>query len=383
MKLFNMAFEDEDTSVVSDEVADEREPEVIITDADTTATSSVNELESIEEGADILETTTEIANNLSEKVESGEGVDETASALIEPALEHFYSRMGYVGKRTISASLEDFKSKDTRLEATKCVLEELTDYNNKLASGLSIAQEGLMSRIGNSLKLLFTSAEKIQEKLIANMAEIETKGAKTTLIKEPGWGRSFAVIGKRHLTPADVTSFMKKYSAALSSPDFISIVDDFVTIVTKVTNEVSKSRFIASNDSIKAINDLAAQIPEFRAKVDQYLLNNTVKNAKNDPSFDPLDINGAKILGKAAIDLMNDHKLNSAVTKINTTVLNANNTIFLESQIRLVKAMAKDIRATQNLINQLNPIIQEVLVALQQRARICYAVSNYIKASTN
>jgi len=377
MRVFTAAFENENT----EETGEVRSDDEIIASSANSNDAIVSELDNISEGESTLITTTDIADSVEKTVESGDGMDEVSSEIVASAMEHFYDRNGFVGKHSLKSSLENYADKQSSLEATKLALEEIKDFNAKLANGLSIAQEGIFARIGNSIKLMFSSEEKIHEKLLDIINSLDNKEFKTTVIKEPGWGRSFAIIGKRELNSNDVISYLERYKSLVSSSKLFDIINEYCTIVNSLSTELSKSRFIAKDEAIDAINSLTDKVNALEPEVNKIIGDHDVKTASNDPSFIPLDIKSSKKIGKDAIDIISNDKLNRAIEQISSAISHANITIWNESNTRIMGILAKDIKAAQNLCNRLNPVMNEILIVIHERSRICYACLNYLKAS--
>ena len=370
------------TALENEVIAVDTMVEPAVVEADEAASMVSDELDGANEASSILDSTLALASTVKNSLESHVGLDKINMAILSSSLEHFYDRMCFDGVKLSSLSLESFADKDTSLTNTKLVLEEIQEFNIRLENGLTIAQEGILSRLGNSLKLLFTSREKIQEKLMSATNDIEQRGSKTEVIKEPGWGRSFAAIGKKVLTSDDVINHVDKYRKLVTSNEFYNIIEAYIRIVTDLTEEVAKSRFIARDESIQRINEMITDMNPFITKVNEFLVNNNVKTAKNDPSFEPIDSKDAKRLSKDALEMMQNTKLRGLIERMWTVIGTANFTIWTEANTRLAGTFAGDIRATRTLIFKLNPVMDEIITAIQLINRTCFACANYIKAST-
>jgi hypothetical protein len=157
---------------------------------------------------------------------------------------------------------------------------------------------------------------------------------------------------------------------------------EYIKIVDKLADSVSKSTFIANDIAVADINALTEKIDEFKDTVYNFNTKHNVKTAKNDPSFEPLDVKAADKLSKLAISLIEDNKVNLLLSAMQDSVNRANINLFSASSTRLIGSFAKDLRAARNMILKLNPVMNEILSATAERNRVAYASMNYIKAST-
>lgn len=329
----------------------------------------------IAEGSEIHQAVTDLT-----KVIEADPMNEQTAEAVNVVLEHFRTRTGY--RRTLLPSMESFAGDDSRSNANHVAMENLTHFNAQLTGGMSIAQEGMLARLGNSIKLIFTSEEKIIEMLKVGQKESIAHGSKTRQIKTPGWGRSFSVIAEKELSGKDVLKFLTNYEKIMTGSDFKNIVEDYIKIIGDLSKELSKSRWIANNAATKAIQDLTDDVDKFRTKADKLRLD-TTKTARNDPSFEPLTPDEVKKIGDLALKMMTDAKLNSLIRALENAVDLCNTNIFVESNTRIVKWMAADIRAAQQIVWRLNPVLVEIVDVTSNRARLCFACARYIKASNN
>jgi len=398
MRIFTAAFEGEvipDNNLVNhDELHEETQSEIMAEmpeDADehfinavaVEAEALISELDNIKEGESTLQATTDIEESIEKTIESDQGMDVVSSEIVAAALEHFYQRNGFTSSFINKASLESFIDNKNNLEATRFALEELKIFNSKLSNGLNIAQEGLLARAVNTFKLIFTSEKKINEKLQQAISDAETKGTKTGIIKTPGWGRSFSVINKTHLTQSDVISYLDRFCKLTKSTELYKLLDDYISILNEIKSEVSKSGIIAKDECVEKINKLNDKVSSFTKKSYDLMAKHEVKNAKNDPSFNCLDADGVKKVGKLANDILNNKDLDRKAEDILNSCYSAENSILSDAQIRLRGYNASDIKAAYALINRMMPAIDELFTIMYSSNRICFSCVNYIKASTN
>lgn len=329
----------------------------------------------IVEGSEIHQAVTDLT-----KVIEADPMNEKTAEAVFVTMEHFKARVGY--NKTMMPALESFSNDVTRSNANHVALENLKHFNEQLTAGMSIAQEGLLARLGNSIKLVFTSEEKIVEMLKVGQKENAAHGSKTRPIKTPGWGRSFSVIAQRELEGKDVLKFITNYEKIMSGSDFKNIVEDYIKIISELSKELSKSRWIAKDEATRAIQDLTDEVDKFHAKAEKLGLDST-HTARNDPTFTPAEPDEVKKIGDVALKMMTDSKLNSLIRQLERAVDLANANIFIESNTRILKWMASDIRAAQQIVWRLNPVLNEIVDVMTNRARLCFACARYIKASTN
>lgn len=361
---------------------EEQETEQAVAQAEIATNETVEQLGDVQEGADIAETATEITESVQETVNQGDGMSEQTSEIVNSAMEHFYDRLGYKRKRVSAIpAMESFKVKESRLQATKVAVEELQNFSNKLHGSLTVAQEGVFARLGNTLRLVFTSNEKIRERVDQYAADLKSKGSNGKLIKEPGWGRSFAKIGKPVLNGADVIKHTEALTKLLTSAEAIDVMKDITDLLEKLTLEVSKSRFVANDDAVKEIQSLTEKASALRDKIDKLIFTD-VRTAKNDPSFQALTPEEGEKIAKTVNTLLNNTALDNARTAMEQAISNTNSLLFTESQTRLLGIYAADLRAVQQLVMKLNPIIGEIVNLSRDRMRTAFAVGKYMKAST-
>lgn len=374
------AAETPDTTV-SQDTADEESSDTDVAQNIEEIQDMVNEADAVSEATSALASTEVIEERLEEKVKDGVGMENHTALMVGSALEHFYERAGFSESKMSGFSLENFNEAD-RLENTKVALEELKEFNTGLRKSLTIAQEGLSARFINTVKMVFNSEEDIKERIMAGMAKAKDgKVQDVKVLKTPGWGRSFAVIGKKELSYDDVASYLKRYSDLITSSELNTLMNDFAACINKVGAELTKSRFIADDAAIAEIHKIATGIEEFHNRCAALSEKHNVKTASNDPSFNSLTAEEVAKLGATTLKLMDDSKYKATMKKFTDAIDSYNTNVFLESHTRLAKAAAKDIRAADQVINHLNSSFSNIYEDIGEFHRITFAVSNYIKAS--
>ncbi len=349
---------------------------------ETAAAEMASEVDSASEVVSVKQSTDSMIETVAASVDSGTGMAPETTEIVEAAMEHMYTRMGYTPKKRATIANEDFKSDSLRLNATMLALEEMKDFSKRLDNGLTIAQEGMLARFGNSIKLLFTSSDKIQRLLTENVKEIESKGAKEGMIDEPGWGRSFAQLGVKELDGAAVLAYVSRVEKLVTSSDFINLINGYTDICRKVESEVSRSWFIAKDKAVEAIRELTDDADKVVGIADKLFISE-VLTAKNDPSFKALTVQEAKKLAELAKSITNDRALNQALHKLEVAIDNVNVELYNNSNMRLAKFLAADIRAAKTVINKINPTLSVVYNITSNSGRLAFASARYIKSSTN
>lgn len=333
-----------------------------------------------DEGSGILETTNTMITLTEEAIDSGEGLPASTAGVINAAMEHFYNRAGIdLGKDKILA-LES-NSVKVALSDTKTALEDMKAFSKRLDKALVVSQEGMLSRLGNSFKLAFTNRDKIHDSILLNMNAIKTHGSKEGVIKEPGWGRSFAIQGKRLVSGAEVVGIVKNYTSIVTSSQMKKLLNEYTDLLEKITKEVSKSLLVAKDEATKNIYDLAKQSESLRVKVDK-IINSSKKTAGNDPSFTPLKEAEAQKLTDMVNNMFTDSELRTAIKRCDAAIGHTNNELYYSSLNRVAGTDSADIRAARGVINKTNDVISDISYILSRMDRVAFACSNYIKAST-
>jgi len=350
--------------------------------SEAAATQADIEVDNTEEVIGVQQSTDSMIQTVAAAVDSGAGMAPETTEVVEAAMEHMYNRMGYKPKKRATVANEDFKSDSSRLNATVLALEEMKDFSKRLDKGLTIAQEGMLARFGNTLKLLFTSSDKIQRLLTENVQEITAKGAKEGIIKEPGWGRSFSQLGIKELSGADVLAYVGKVEKLVTSSAFIDLIESYTDICRKLEKEVSRSWFIAKDNAVQAIADINSEADKVIESADKLYISDAL-TAKNDPSFKPLTVQEAKKLADAAKSITGDRRLNQALYKLEDAIHDVNVELYNNINLRLAQGLAADIRAAHRVLNKINPTLITVIKITSNSERLAFASARYIKSSTN
>jgi hypothetical protein len=199
----------EDTSV--EEIVDQPENEII--EMAETTTELENHDDSIEEAADTAETLTDIHDEMDASLETG-GLDETAAAAIGVAVEHMCKRVGFPPNRN-GFALEAFKSKASRIQATKIAMENIAERAKQLWAAIVAMFWKAVEMVKQFFIRLFDGAAKLAHRGEATIAAAKAKAGKAA--------------------PADAKVSGAAMSKYLRNGNMIVSGDDLVTAYTKFT----------------------------------------------------------------------------------------------------------------------------------------------------
>ena len=156
-----------------------------------------------------------------------------AAEVTRVAVEHFMKRLGYK-KRSMKYALESFgKSKS----ANKELVAELRLAQEEINKRITIAQEGLWSKIKHRFSLFFTTVKKVSENLDAVSAAYDEKGAKEGDLGQPGYGRYLNTGNKDTVTGADVIADVKNLQSLFTGSANKAKLDKMLAVLKK-SNEV-------------------------------------------------------------------------------------------------------------------------------------------------
>ena len=373
MKKFLIALEEQVEAVVDE--SPEKTVEESVLESDNEVSSIQQQQDAIVEADSALETTEVIEENIEAAVTEDDGLDKTSTVVTAAALEHFYQRFSFNPKQVMTISNESFKTKENRLETTKVILENLKVFNTKLEKQIGIAKEGLGRRFANSIKMIFTAEKKITARITDDVAAVKGKGVKSDVLKEPGWGRSFAVLDSGTVTGSDVIKYMTTLDSLFKN-DIDKYVEKINTILTKVIGELNRGQNQSTLD--KAFKELTKVVDEiekfdesFKAKY------GILETKKNDPDFKPLTVEEVIKLGNTTLSVLKNTQVNNAIDELFETTWNNWMDAYSKTEFR------KDIvtSMTDVGLERLSRSINILWDSMVERKRICFAASNYIRAS--
>ena len=152
---------------------DEVNTEVVVTDPpegyeenENEVVDAANELDQntsdLDAGLDEMEELGVVKDQAVKAVEEGDGFTEREAEMAEVSLEHLYERLGY-NKPTRRPSLEDYGSKNTRLETTKKFVLSLEEDESNLWEKFKAFCEKISSKIADLWKSLTDSLVKTEK----------------------------------------------------------------------------------------------------------------------------------------------------------------------------------------------------------------------------
>lgn len=330
----------------------------------------------IEDADNILETTNTIEKSIEVSVQNEEGLDKVSAEVATAALEHFYQKFNFKVKKSISISTENFQSKETCLDSTKIILENLQTFNTKLDKHLTIAKEGLIKRFSNSIKMIFTAEKKIIAKITDDLSKVKSSGVKEEeVINEPGWGRSFASIDSKVISGSHVIKYLSTLDKLFKN-DMRKYIEEINNILTRITSELKRG---STKESVeKAYKELINIVQDIE-KFDKNFQDNysNLKTQKTDPDFNTLTISEVNTLGNLALGILKDDKIEKDFDEFFSIVWNNFSEIWNHSEFRTDIATSMANTSSERISN----VIDVFWDMLAERKRICFAASNYIKAS--
>jgi hypothetical protein len=163
----------EDTSV--EEIAEQPENEII--EMNSISDEMEDHSDSMEEAADTAETLTDIHDQMGESLETG-GLDETAAAAIEVAVEHMLARVGFPPKRA-GFALEAFKSKASRVHATKVAMEGIAERAKQVWAAIVASFKKVYEWIKNFIAQVLDGALKMEKRAEDVIKAAQAKKGKT------------------------------------------------------------------------------------------------------------------------------------------------------------------------------------------------------------
>ena len=240
------------------------EVEAGVAEAETRAREVEELTDATEEAADDIGTLTDISEVAQDAVDSGDGLDENAARVVETAVENIRNRLRLPTRKSIVPALESFGSRNSRVAATKIVIEGIGDWIKKIWEGI----KAMCSRLLEKIKLFFTGITKSNESLskllenlkdraqnISSSAEIDD-----TNLKNSSLARSLSVGKKANFNTAKeiLTNSVKLLTAATTTVKHIHTFSD------------KASKIIAGSHTAKDYSDF---VTEVRTKLDSGITN--------------------------------------------------------------------------------------------------------------
>lgn len=146
--------------------------------------------DNIDQAAEDVESLDAIADTMEASEENG-GMDETAAAIAEVAVEGLYARLGITRKKAMPA-MESFGSTSTRVKATKIAVEGIRDMAKKAWEAILKFFEQVQAWVVEFFKKLFDAKTKLRaraDKLAAVAGKLEGT-AKEAKFEAPGLAKA-------------------------------------------------------------------------------------------------------------------------------------------------------------------------------------------------
>lgn len=330
--------------------------------------------DSVDEAQGMAEAIDSMASTVEQSVEAGEGVAQPTAEVIEAAMEHFYVRLG-VKKKQLPA-MESFE-KD-RLASSKLALEHLTVLRDKIDQRLSVAQEGIMERIGNAFKRAFTSNKKML-KAVSQLHPTDLGDERS--LGSPAWGRVFAMTGKHPVKGADIARLLHEYNAA-SNGELAKAVDKAAQGLHKIKAELGRSTFIANDDAVAEIGRIGADVAAAFEKITHKFAAGS-KGGKNDVEIISCDKGTFNKIVEEMRTITTDSDLDKAIRLYNS----AASDIFQEGtdarpSLRLAGSLAADVRAAKREVTHISQLINRAIPeVLNYTSSLVHGAYKYLTVS--
>jgi hypothetical protein len=323
-------------------------------------------LEHDESVSEISETETQVA-----EAEETQGVLEQMEAAATPeeavciAKEHFLNIIGY----TDAVSVESFKTTDAT-------------FVKKFEGSIELAQEGIASRVMDSLEFAITSEAKVLKETSAAVAKLGSSGSKEANIEEPGWGRYFSAGSKKEMSFEDVMQILTKYKALVTGSELKEACEEIVTTLEDSTAQYKKNIFVVSSERIDKMKENNDKIQSVFQKIKGIV--NADGSKKVDATFTPLTAEQAKKIGSEIELILNDKGFKESYDKMKKAMLGFQKEHALKAFVRgaAVQTLSPSGRAATKTVALASPVISSINKVIGNKSKVCYAAMQYIKAST-
>lgn len=309
-------------------------------------------------------------NDAASNVAEVSGIQDTLIAMqacpekaAEIAIEHFMNVLGL--------------DKNIAMES---IGNETSTFNTRITNVLVVAQEGVLDRFVSTIDKALTSEAALLGRTTSAAKNIEVKGAKEGVIKNPGWGRIFTVPGKNSLSASNVQSTVAEYQRALNSSSLVKLVDQTIKIIKDVVYETNKSVFIADDDATARIEELTSEGEALIKSFDK--IANLSNSKKNDNSYEPISADDAQKLMASVKALLLDKVAEGKFKELRKAIMALSMGTYVTSQSRVAGILAADIRKANVFISKINPTMQALADILSAKNKVCYSAIKYVEAST-
>lgn len=174
----------------------------------------------IDQSADIAKTVGKVVDAVDAAVESGNGIDPTAAAIANAAMEHFYNFLDYNPKKgRPKVSMEDLSTGKKRVATAVAALEELKAFQKKLHKNLKRAYEELIEDVGESMEASGDQTADALAAIDAASAKFDEAGPKEDMVDGGSWAAPFGEFDQELATGDDVVKRVEEFAGAVKKAD--------------------------------------------------------------------------------------------------------------------------------------------------------------------
>ena len=296
-----------------------------------------------------------------EKMEAAETTEEA----VQIAREHILATVGY--KKQFS----------------------MEDFHSHMSNGLSVAQEGFFSRVGNAFNRMFTTSASFKRRLDDALSRLKANGTKEGELKDPAFSKNLIAKSDKIITSADVVKYLDKLDAAINVRELDQHLAKCTNIMNQLTKDISTSGFMTSKDAVAKVEATAAAVEKdlqaFEKLTAGYVIE---KQVDLYPDYTPIQYNDAvkladrifKSFTGEAFDTPNHRNFMNAIDNFNEVYFSRLNR---SVGYNLVNIAPEDMRKVQLIVNRINNIITDIAIAVSKRYKVAHSCLRYIEQSVN
>ena len=211
----------------------------------------INQLQEINEATAISGSVDSVIDTVQTSVETEEGLDETSMALTSTAMEHFFDRLNFTGKKIRpSLAVENFSDASTRLSNTKQALENLVEFSDNLKKSLVVCQESFYESVNARFNKSNGQLEAVLSAVDHVSVEFDKKGPTDTAIPSGQWSKSLGMFTKDHILGKDVLERVKKVKHAFEEIGIAEVMKDLCSSADKIIEELGKENSNITTDGV-------------------------------------------------------------------------------------------------------------------------------------
>ena len=172
MRTKFFALEDNDDSSDIDLVPEtQAEVEAGAAEVDTRAREIDDEVQAVEDAVNATDSLGEVQDVAQDAVDAGTGLDESAARIAEVTVESIRNSLGLPTSKRIIPAMESFGSTNSRVAATKVVIEGIGDWLKKIWEGIKAAA----SRIWEKIKSFFVGITRSTKNLTKHLESLQSR----------------------------------------------------------------------------------------------------------------------------------------------------------------------------------------------------------------